>query len=109
MFYQQFCVFPRAIRARDYEIKSTRLTEGELETKRHEKALIDQHESEQRKERSRQLKETMKQQEIDELKPKARSALAARWEERIKARSEGKISREGNKTTVVSGGGMNVS
>ncbi len=51
----------------------------------------------------------MKQQEIDELKPKARSALAARWEERIRARSEGKITREENRSTVITGKGMEVS
>ncbi len=99
----------RAIRARDYEIKKNRLTEEELEAKKREKVLADQRESEQRKEKSRQVKEAMKQQEIDDLKPKARSALAARWEERIKARSEGKITRESNKATVLSGGGMHVS
>ncbi len=51
----------------------------------------------------------MKQQEIDELKPKARSALAARWEERIRARSDGKITREDNRATVITGKGMQVS
>lgn len=106
MFY---CVCLRAIRARDHEIKKSRLTEEELETKIREKAIADQQASEERREKSRQVKEAMKQQEIDDLKPKARSALAARWEERIKARSEGKVSREGNKTTVLSGGAMNVS
>ncbi|XP_064387118.1 zinc finger CCCH domain-containing protein 13-like isoform X3 [Halichondria panicea] len=96
----------KAIRDRDREIKSNRLTNEELEAKRREKALRDQQESEQRKERSRHVKEAMKQQEIDELKPKARSALAARWEERIRARSEGKITREENRSTVITGKGM---
>lgn len=99
----------RAFRERDKEIKSTRLTVKELEAKKREKALKDAQESEQRKERSRQLKERIRQQELENLKPKAQSTLAARWEERIRARSEGKVTREENKATVLSGSGMNVS
>ena len=114
-WYGLYCNLPhlflphRAIRERDQEIKSSRLTDEELEAKRREKARQDQQEAEVRKERSRQAKEAMRRQELEEMKPKAQSALAARWEERIRARSEGKISREENKATVLTGNGMSVS
>ena len=40
---------------------------------------------------------------MEELKPKAKSALAARWEERIRAKSEGKVSRKEHGSTVLTG------
>ena len=46
--------------------------------------------------------EEMKKRELEEATPKARSALAARWEEKIKSRTGGKISTSENKTTVMS-------
>lgn len=60
-------------------------------------------ESQLRKERAKQKLEEIKQREMDEATPKARSALAARWEEKIKTRGGGgKISTTENKTTVMS-------
>ena len=49
------------------------------------------------------MMEEMKQREIEEATPKARSALAARWEEQVKSRGGGgKITTAQNKTTVMS-------
>ena len=44
----------------------------------------------------------IKKREIDEATPKARSALAARWEEKIKSRNGGKVGTTQNKSTVMS-------
>ena len=59
-------------------------------------------ESQLRKEKAKQKMEEMKQRDLDEATPKARSALAARWEEQVKSRSGGKLNSTANKTTVMS-------
>ncbi len=41
------------------------------------------------------------ERELEESRPKARSALAARWEESVKSRSNGKVSSAKNRDTVL--------
>ena len=83
-------------------MKSTRISEEELKQIQEENARKLEEESQQRKERAKQKLEEMKQRELDEAAPKARSALAARWEEKIKSRTGGKVSTTENRTTVMS-------
>ena len=84
-------------------MKSHRLTDEELKQIQEEHAKKEAQESQLRKERSKKMMEEMKRRELDELTPKARSALAARWEEQIKSRTGGgKITTSQNKTTVMS-------
>ena len=83
-------------------MKSSRITSEELKHIQEENAKKEALESQQRKERAKQKLEEMKQRELDEATPKARSALAARWEEKIKSRTGGKIGTTENKATVMS-------
>ena len=53
-------------------------------------------------EKGKQMRASMRQWEEEMSTPKARSALAARFEETVKARSDGKLSgRKDSKTTVL--------
>lgn len=83
-------------------MKSSRMSDEELKRVQEEKAKKLEEESQLRKERAKQKLEEMKQRELDEATPKARSALAARWEEQVKSRSGGKVSSTANRTTVMS-------
>ena len=84
-------------------MKSHRLTDEELKKIQEEHAKKEARLSELRKERAIKMKEEMKQRELEEATPKARSALAARWEEQVKSRSGGgKLTTSQNKTTVMS-------
>lgn len=78
------------------------MSDEELKRIQEENAKRLEQESQLRKERAKQKLEEMKQRELDEATPKARSALAARWEEQVKSRSGGKVSSSANKTTVMS-------
>ena len=55
-------------------------------------------ESRLRKERGQKMRMDDKKRELEELKPKARSALAARWEESVKSQSS-----KGHTATVLTG------
>lgn len=92
----------RAFSQRDSEMKSSRITSEELKQIQEEHARKEAEKSQLRKDRAKQKMEEIKQREQDEATPKARSALAARWEEKIKARTGGKVSTTENKTTVLS-------
>lgn len=84
-------------------MKSHRLTDEELKRIQEEHAKKEARLSELRKERAKKMMEDMKQKELEEATPKARSALAARWEEQIKSRTGGgKLTTSQNKTTVMS-------
>ena len=93
----------RAFSERDSEVKSSRLTDEELKRIQEEHAKKEAALSELRKERAIKMKEEMKQRELEEAAPKARSALAARWEEQVRSRSGGgKLNTSQNKATVMS-------
>ena len=99
-----FVLSTRSYRQRQLEIKETRLTEEELQQKQEELAQRKLEEARLRKERGEQMRRDDKERELEELRPKARSALAARWEESVKARSNGKsVSRALHKSTVLTG------
>lgn len=62
-------------------------------------------ESKLRRERGQKMRTEDRERELEELRPKARSALAARWEETVKTRSgntKGQ-NRVIHKATVLSG------
>ena len=82
----------------------SRLTEEELHQKQEEMAQRQLEESRLRKERGEKMRHDDRDREIEALKPKARSALAARWEESVKARSNGKGGRALQKATVMTAG-----
>ena len=93
----------RAFSERDSEVKSQRLTDEELKRIQEEHAKKEAVLSELRKERAKKMIEDMKQRELEEATPKARSALAARWEEQVRSRSGGaKLTASQNKATVMS-------
>lgn len=93
----------RAFSERDSEVKSQRLTDEELKRIQEEHAKKEATLSELRKERAKKMMEDMKQRELEEATPKARSALAARWEEQVRTRSGGgKLTTSQNKATVMS-------
>ena len=83
---------------------ASRLTEEELRQKQAEQAQRQQEEARLRRERGEKMRKDDRDRELEELKPKARSALAARWEESVKARTSGKPqSRDEHKATVITG------
>ena len=103
----QIIWFSRSYRQRQLEVSENRLTEEQLHQKQEEMAQRQLEESRLRRERGEKMRQEDKDREIEELKPKARSALAARWEESVKSRSNGKrISRELNKATVLTRTGL---
>jgi len=84
---------------RNHEVKESRLSDEEIRRNFEEIARKNEEESKQRKEKGVKMRKEKQQQEIEELKPKARSALAARWEESVKAKTKG--SRGEHRATVV--------
>ena len=84
---------------RVHEVNESRLSEADIRRNFEEMARKNEEESKQRKEKGLKMRENMKQQEIEELKPKARSALAARWEESVKSKTKG--NKEEQRATVV--------
>ena len=90
-------------RQRQLEVAESRLTEAELKQKQEEAAQRQLEESKLRKERGVRMRREDKEREMEEHRPKARSALAARWEESVKSRSNGKEGRALHKSTVMTG------
>lgn len=93
--YQQY-------RSRERDIKETRLSEAEIQQLQREKNRREEEERKQRVEKHRHSMEITRQREFEELKPKARSSLAARWEEQIKSRSQGPKDKD-YRSTVLTG------
>ena len=85
-------------------MKESRLTEEELHLKQEEMARRNAEESRLRKERAQKFRMEEKQRELEEMRPKAKSALAAKWEESVKSRSIGKsMTRDQHRATVLTG------
>ncbi len=89
----------RNYRMRVHEVEESRLTEDEIRQNFEEMARKNEEKSRERREKGVRMREERKRYELDELKPKARSALAARWEESVKAKTNG--GRQEHRATVV--------
>ena len=68
-------------------------------------ARKNEEEGRERRARGEKMRKVDKQSEMEANKSKARSALAARWEESVKARSKGNLlSKEQHRSTVMTAG-----
>lgn len=84
---------------RSEEVAGSRLTDDKIRQNFEDMARKNEEDSRVRREKGVRMREEKKQQDLEDLKPKARSALAARWEESVKAKNAG--GKEEHRATVV--------